>query len=160
MLFLLPLVCMFVAVELTIGKLSSKLLSEKYIDKKYECGSITYEWANKVSHPRKVLLLGSSSVKYGLSCTQLNHLSNDSLCFISLAGDAQVPVETFELLKKIDLKDVKAVYLALDPWYYAKASYRYNNTVLYFDFSTYDVLRYFVEFHAKESENTLNPTFH
>ena len=53
--------------------------------------------------------------------------------FINLAMDARDPIETYFILKQIDLKDVKAVYFGIEPLIYTKRYYKYRNAYLYLD---------------------------
>ncbi len=138
---LLPLAILLV-LEIWINAGRKSLFTEKKLGKVFRHAGEPYQWLSRVKHPHKVLLLGSSSVKYGLSCTQLNALSHDSLAFISLAKDARDPIETYFILQQIDLTDVKAVYMGIDPWIFVKTYYKNRKSYLYLDMDPLMAVRY------------------
>ena len=140
---MIPGILILAGYEATLNILKRDLLSEKNLEKSFYDIQCDYQWVKKVEHPNKVLLLGSSSVRYGLSCTILDSLSADSLCFLNLAMDSRDPIATYFLLKRMDLKNVKSVYFGIDPWIYTKRYYRYRTHLLYADFNTLQAIRYF-----------------
>jgi hypothetical protein len=121
------------------------ILSEEKMEKSYLTVGQSCQWINKIQSENKILLLGSSCVRYGLSCSKLNELSKDSLSFINLAMDARDPIETYFILKQIDLKNVKAAYMGLDSWIYAKSYYKYKNSYLYLDMDFITSVKYTIE---------------
>ncbi|HUR64829.1 MAG TPA: hypothetical protein VMZ03_00640 [Chitinophagaceae bacterium] len=141
---ILPLLAL-VLLELDITIHKKGLLSEKKLEKIFQNSGTTYRWVTQVRHTNKVLLLGSSSIKYGLSCTLLNKLSNDSLSFINLAADARDPVETYFILKHTDLTNVTKVYYGIDPWIFVKTYYKNRNSYLYLDMDLMTAGRYSLE---------------
>jgi hypothetical protein len=120
-------------IEGTILVFQGRIFSEENMDNVFWRVAPGYQWVERVNKAPQILLLGSSSVKYGLSCSVLNKLSADSLAFINLANNARCPVETYFLLKNMNLKNVKAAYLGLDPWIYARRYYKHRNSYLYLD---------------------------
>ena len=135
--------------ETGIAVRKKELLTEYRLEKVFRNSGNANQWVAQVNHPRKVLLLGSSSVKYGLSCSLLNKLSNDSLAFINLAADARDPVETYFILKQIDLTHVKTVFMGIDPWIFTKNYYRNRNPYLYLDLGILSAARYSLEHDPK-----------
>lgn len=142
LLFCLPLFIAVLALEIFVQADHDRLLSEEKLDQQFRERAHSYAWVPRIRHPKKILLLGSSSVKYGLSCTKLQQLSADSLCFLNLAADARDPIETYFILKHLDLRDVQAVYMGIDPWIYTRAYYRNRDPYLYLDLSPVKALRY------------------
>lgn len=140
-----------------------KLFTETRLEKIFESSRATYQWVNEVPHSNKVLLLGSSTVKYGLSCLVLNKLAEDSLAFINLAADARDPVETYFTLKNIDLTGVKAVYFGIDPWIYVRTYYKNRKSYFYLDMDVIAALRYRLEHDrqvfSKRYKNFINSFF-
>ena len=108
---LLPLLTLLV-LEMWIGTKQEKLLSEKKLEQVFRNRADEYQWVSNIKHPKKIFLLGSSSIKYGLSCRELNRLAADSLAFINLAADARDPIETYFILKQLDRN--RHQYLLLD----------------------------------------------
>lgn len=129
---LVPL-ALLVILELSIGFSKKQLLSEEKLEKVFLHSADSYQWVSAIKHSSKVLLLGSSTVKYGFSCRKLNELSDDSLSFINLAANARDPIESYFILKQLDLTGVKSVYMGLDPWIYTKTYYKSRDRYLYLD---------------------------
>ena len=141
--FFIPLLMFFVFLEILSNKMKDKILSVTSLRKTLGNIECEYQWIEKITHPHKVLLLGSSTVKYGLSCSILNKLSGDSLKFINLGANARDPIVTYFLIRNIDLKGVDAMYMGLDPWIYSKNYYIHRNKIMYSDFSTAEAATYF-----------------
>ena len=104
-----------------------------------------YVWIDEEFPGPKNLLLGSSSVRYGLNCEKLSHLAGDSISFINLGYDARDPVETYFLLKSLDLSDVNSVFFGLDPWIFARRYYKFRNPYLYLDLNFFQSFRFWRE---------------
>lgn len=138
---LLPLV-VWLLLEGTIAVQKQRLLSEEKLEKVFRHSGDNYQWVSSIQHPAKILLLGSSTVKYGLNCRLLDQLSEDSLSFMNLAANARDPIESYFILRQIDLAHVKAVYMGLDPWIYTKAYYKSRNGYLYLDMNFLTAARY------------------
>lgn len=134
-------VLVLLLLETVIALQKKKLFTEQRLDKVFAGSAAPYNWVQKIKKD-KVLLLGSSSVKYGLSCDALNKLAGDSLAFINLADEARDPVETYFILKQLDLSGVKAVYFAMDPWIFARNYYRNRNPYLYLDMDLRTAIKY------------------
>jgi len=159
--------------EITIFLFKKDIFSEKTMEKNYTDIVNDYKWVNKIQSHNKIFLAGASSVKYGLSCTQLNKLSNDTLSFVNLAMSAAVPIEMYFILKHLDLTGVKAVYYGLDPWIFSKFYYRNKSDHLFMDLNLLQSIRlslkvdkpiflrrYFAFYHylfpSKEINNSIN----
>ena len=132
-------------IEACISMLNKNLFLEQKMDSIYINEGSNYKWINKIDN-KKILLLGSSSVRYGLSCSLLNSLANDTLSFVNLAMDARDPIQTYFILKQIDLTNVKAVCFGLDSFIYTKSYYKYRNVYLYLDLSFFSGLMYAIEY--------------
>lgn len=138
---LLP-IGLILLMEIFIAVKKKDLLSEKKLEKVFSHSGDEYQWISSIKNPSKILLLGSSTVKYGLNCRELNELSRDSLFFINLAANARDPIESYFILKQIDLAGIKAVYMGIDPWIYTKAYYKSRNGYLYLDMDFITATKY------------------
>ena len=136
-----PILCL-VLIEMGIFILRPIIMSEQNLNNIFTAVSKNYSWMKKIKSNSIILLTGSSSVRYGLSCSMLNDLSKDSSNFLNLAWDARDPVETYFLIKNLDLQNVKEIYFGLDPWIYAKRYYKHRNHFLYLDFNFIEALFY------------------
>lgn len=128
--------------------LRSDILSENKMENNYGGIGNDYKWIGNVSGA-KSLLLGSSSVRYGIGANQLTESSKDGITYLNLAMDARDPIQTYFLLKEIDLSDVKTVYLGLDPWIFSKRYYKNRDPYLYLDIPLVNALEYNVEHDSK-----------
>lgn len=142
LLFCLPILALLLVVETYCRLERDRLLSESGLDKIFRGRAHSYAWVEKARHPKKVLLLGSSSVKYGLSCSSLQTMARDSFLFLNLAADARDPIETYFILKHLDLGNVHSVYMGIDPWIYTRAYYRNRDPYLYLDLDVVSSFRY------------------
>lgn len=142
LLFCLPLLGLWISMETICRLKHEQLFTEPELDNVFGASARSYAWVGKLRHPEKILLTGSSSIKYGLSCTTLNKLSKDSLLFLNLAADARDPIETYFILKHLDLGNVRSVYMGIDPWIYTRAYYRNRNPYLYLDLDFLTAFRY------------------
>jgi hypothetical protein len=123
------------------------IFSEKKLENNYLDIANDYEWVNKIQSNKKIFLTGASSVRYGLSCTQLNTLSNDTLSYVNLALSGGDAIEMYFLLKHLDLTGVKAVYYGLDPWVFSKYYYRNKGSHLYLDLNLLQSIRLSINQH-------------
>lgn len=137
----LPVLLIF-TVEIYISCNKQKIFSEEKLDKVFQKTYIDYNWINHIKKDSLAFLTGSSSVKYGLSCIVLNNLSGNNTGYVNLALDARDPIETYFILKHLDLKRVKSVYFGLDPWIFTKNYYKHRNSYLYLDFGFLKMLKY------------------
>ena len=156
---LLPLLTLLV-LEIWIGTKQEKLLSEKKLEQVFRNRADEYQWVSNIKHPKKIFLLGSSSIKYGLSCRELNRLAADSLAFINLAADARDPIETYFILKQLDLSGVKAMYMGIDPWIYTRNYYRNRHQYLLLDLPFAKAVRYSKEYDARLFAQRYKALFH
>jgi hypothetical protein len=138
---LLP-VLFIVLMETWISAKKKNLFKEDRLVDLFSDKIAAYAWVPKVKSEQKVLLLGSSTVLYGLNCDTLNHLAADSIAFINLGGDARDPVETYFILKGIDLRNVKEMYFGIDPWIFARSYYTERESYFYLDLDTKQGLRF------------------
>jgi|GEM_PF-1064420 len=143
--FLLLTILFIITIEGYISIFKNNIFSEKNLEKIYYSVIENYNWLDNINSDHKILLIGSSSVKYGLSCSELNKLSNNKISFINLSMNARGPIEAYFLLKNINLEHVTNIYLGLDPWIYTKKYYRYRNSYMYLDFNFLQSVLYFFE---------------
>ncbi len=129
-------------VEIGMSCLKGDVLSEKNLENMCSYESSQYNWVNTINSDSIIIVAGSSTVRYGLSCSILNELSSAYQKYVNIAMDARDPIQTYFIIKKIDLSKVSEIYFALDPWIYAKSYYKYRNHYLYLDFSLKEILSY------------------
>lgn len=128
--------------EIIISTNRTKVFLEKNLEKNYEAESFKYKWINFVYADSIILLAGSSSVKYGLSCSILNELSDNNVKYVNIANEARDPIQTYFILTNMYLNRVSTIYYGLDPWIYTKKYYKYRPSYIYLDFSFFDILQY------------------
>lgn len=126
----------------------SDMFSEKNLEHVLKNEANNCAWINSISSDSLIVLAGSSSVQYGLSCSVLNKLSNKKFKYVNIAVDAGDPIETYHIIKKMNLERVNAIYFGLDPWIYAKRYYMYRPYYMYLDFSFVEILRYAYEYES------------
>jgi hypothetical protein len=129
-------------VELTIYLIKEKIFSEDKLESIYKVEINDYAWINTLKCDSLVVLAGSSSVRYGLSCTELNNLSSNSYKYANIANDARDPIQTYFIIKNLDFSNISAIYFGLDPWIYAKRYYMHRNKYMYLDFSFKETLNF------------------
>lgn len=125
------------------------MLSEKNLEKIFTKEFSECFWINTLNKDSIIVLSGSSSVKYSLSCSLLNELSSHKYQFVNIAEDARDPMVTYFILKNLNLKKISAVYFGMDPWIYTKRYYKHRNNYLYSDFSFAESINY-----QKEQDNS------
>ncbi|SEH05330.1 hypothetical protein [Candidatus Venteria ishoeyi] len=128
--------------EISIYKFKEELLSEQNLESIFKQDAKNYAWVNNVNSDSLKILSGSSSVRYGLSCTILNDLSSNKYNYVNISMNARDPIQTYFILKNLDLKNVSAIYFGLDPWIYTKRYYMFRNKYLYLDFSFMQILKF------------------
>ena len=128
--------------EVSILSLGENLFTEEKMEIPFRIVSNDYRWVKEVKSHSKTVLLGSSTTRYGLSCPELNKLSNNKESFVNLAMNARDPIESYFILKNLNLGEVKEVFLGLDPWIYAKSYYLNRDGYLYLDFSFMDAIKF------------------
>lgn len=138
---LLP-VLFIVLMESLISAKKKNLFKEERLENLFSGKAAAYDWVRNVKKENKVLLLGSSTVLYGLNCDALNQLAADSIAFMNLGGDARDPVETYFILRGIDLTNVKEMYFGIDPWILARSYYTERESYFYLDLDTKQGLRF------------------
>jgi hypothetical protein len=147
--FIYRLAC-FVLIFLTFIGLTETVIyykkndffSEKNLSAKYKNISNSYKWISKVNPQKKILLFGSSTVAYGLSCSKLNEIAGDTISFVNLASVTRCPIQSYFILKKIDLTGVKTAYYGIDPWIFTKEYYKSRDPYYYLDMNLITALKY------------------
>jgi hypothetical protein len=140
--YFLPFILLILSIELFISFNKKVFFKENQLEKIYHGSANDFAWINSVRGDSLVFLCGSSSVKYGLSCSILNELAGGKENFVNLAMNARSPLQTYFILKELDLSRAKAVYFGLDPWIYTKRYYKHQMIYLYADFSFTEALEY------------------
>ena len=138
--FSLVPVFLILVIEIFITCYHDLLFSEQRLEKLYKNDIVDYEWIPLLNNDSIHLLAGSSSVKYGLSCSQLNELNPDRSCYVNMAYDARDPIATYFILKNLDSKKISSVYMGLDPWIYAKQYYKHRNSYYYLDLNIFQTI--------------------
>lgn len=110
------------------------IFSEDQLETFFTNDALEYSWMDLVEGDSIVLLGGSSSVKYSISSSELNRLDGQAK-YINIAWNARGPIQTYFILKELDLSRVSHLYFGLDPWIYSKKYYTYRNKYMYLDFS-------------------------
>ncbi len=94
-----------------------------------------YSWIEKLEHPPKVLLLGSSTIKYGLNSTILaEELGYEVGQVINLAENGRTAIQTAQLLKdspEQTFDSVSVVVIGIDSWTYSQKYYEHNTLLMY-----------------------------
>ncbi|MBK6913556.1 MAG: hypothetical protein IPH11_07780 [Ignavibacteriales bacterium] len=136
------LIPLFIIVALEIGTYiwGHHMFKENSLDNVFHNESAQYSWINTIGQDSIVVLAGSSSVRYDLSCKELNTLSSNQFKFVNIAMDARDPIATYFIIKNMNLKKVSAIYFGLDPWIYTKRYYMNRNMYMYLDFNFGDIL--------------------
>ncbi len=104
--------------------------TEQALQNAYATSIDEYAWVSRTG-PAQGFLLGSSTIRYGVSCSLLR--SDDSLWY-NFAMDARDPIVSYLVLEKYwPLKQPRTVIVGLDPWIYAKAYYVNRRPIMYLD---------------------------
>lgn len=131
--------------EIAIYFINDKIFKENSLDDLFYDESSQYSWINTMEADSIIVLAGSSSVRYGLSCNELNAHSDNQFKFVNVAMDARDPIASYFIVKNMNLKKVSAIYFGLDPWIYTKRYYKYRNKYMYLDFKFWDILLFSIE---------------
>ena len=148
--FLIVPLFIFGSLEISIYTLKVSVFSENNLESICNSEANDYDWIKSLKSDSLIVLAGSSSVRYGLSCKILNDMSSAKYKYVNIAMDARDPIQTYFIIKNLNLKKVSAVYFGLDPWIYTKRYYMYRNSYLYLDFSFNESLNFSKE-HDKSS---------
>ena len=85
----------FTVFEITIYSLKSSFFLDRNLQNVCIDEANDYEWIKTIKSDSLKFLAGSSSVKYGLSCKILNHLSSRKFNYVNIAMDARDPIQTY-----------------------------------------------------------------
>ena len=140
--FLLLWVVLIGIIEVLISINREDFFTEKSLSEIYDQEHKEYKWINKLPNDSIVLISGASTVKYGLSCTQLNELSKNKYAHINIGWNARDAVSTYYILKNLDLTKVKKVYFGLDDLPFGRRYYLVRNKCLYMDLNYVQTLKY------------------
>lgn len=142
LIFIITPIVLFSLFEVGIYFFRGYVFSETKLEQLFNKEISNYKWINKVKSDTIIVLAGSSSVRYGLSCSRLNELNPDNSNYVNIAMDARDPIATYFIIKSLDLKKVSAFYMGLDPWIYTKRYYKHRNSYFYLDFKLIEFLKY------------------
>jgi hypothetical protein len=131
--------------EVVICFSHDEIFSEKKLEQQFSQEIADYEWVKTLKADSVILLAGSSSVRYSLSCSKLNELNQDRSDYINIAMDARDPIVTYFIIKNLGLKNISAIYFGLDPWIFAKQYYKHGNNYLYLDLNLIETSIYSLE---------------
>ena len=127
--------------------LSNNKTAEEEYCRAYNLEIEDYAWMKKIN---KIdgLVLGSSTLRYGLSCGLLQ--SETYKQWVNLSMDARDPVVFYLLLSRY-LKELKPqiVLVGLDPWIYSKSYYRYRNPIMLNDLNCSQKIKYYSQVDQK-----------
>lgn len=126
--------------EIMIVMNHNQLFSEQRLEKLFLNEMADYNWISSLNIDSIIVLSGSSTVKYSLSCSQLNELDKDSVHYVNIARDARDPIATYFILKNLDPKKISSVYFGMDPWIYAKQYYKHRNSYYYLDLNIFQTI--------------------
>ena len=133
----IPVILYFAVLLLPQVKIPGNMLQHVYT------GDI--DNTNWVDHFDSVygVILGSSTLKYGVSC---NEIKRNNETWVNLSMDARDPVMFYFILERLFAhQKPKVVLVGLDPWIYSKRYYRYRNPIMYFDLTPSERIRYFID---------------
>lgn len=142
LIFLLFPFFLLLTIEISISLYKKNIFSEKSLELNYKEDANQYAWIESLKSDSIIILAGSSSVRYGLSCSILNELDTSNSVYVSIAMDARDPIQTYFILKNMDLNRVSSVYFGLDPWIYSKRYYQHRNSYLYLDLNVFESILY------------------
>lgn len=97
--------------------------------------SYNYSWIKKLEAPPRILLMGSSTVRYGLSPTIISdELNIPKSGVVNLAHNARTPIQSYYLLKTNDypcLDSLDAVFYGIDSWVFSKKYYKHDVRLMF-----------------------------
>jgi len=99
-----------------------------------------YAWIDSHESDVNTIIVGSSTLKYGLSCSQLEEQGMGNT--ISLAQDARTPITSWALLSSIELDNIKRIIIGLDPWVYQKYYFRHLDAFHTLELNPFETLKY------------------
>src|SRR5690606_35182608 len=85
------------------------IFSETKLEHLFHKELLDYKWIDKVKSDNIIVLAGSSSVRYGLSCLRLNELNPDNSTYVNIAMDARDPIATYFIIKSLDLNKISSI---------------------------------------------------
>ena len=86
-------------------------------------------WIKSLENTPKLILMGSSTIRYGLSPKNIcDHSTYSDGEVVNAAFDAATPIQNYYLYKEIEtrLDPVATVIYGVDPWVFSKRYYRYD----------------------------------
>ena len=84
--------------EMLILVLHKSIFSEESLNKRFTNQITNYEWINTINSDSLIVLSGSSSVRYGLSCSFLDSIDSNKNKYVNIAMDARDPIVTYFIL--------------------------------------------------------------
>ena len=139
-LFVLSLITPFLVFEGVIASINF----HTGLEASYEEEIKSYAWISQslnIKDKKLSIICGSSTLKYGLDCDELNRLSKENF-YVSTAQDAGDPIRSYFILKSLQKDLVSKVYMGLDPWICTKYYYRHRKDIMYMDFSILEVFSF------------------
>ena len=134
--YLLPMILLAAVVLPIVFKKYS--ISDAQLKNAYANEVGAYSWVMHTG-PTEGIILGSSTLRYGLSTTLLKHCDSN---WVNLSMDARDPVSLYFLLEKyLPLLHPKYVLIGLDPWIYSKRYYANRNKLMYLDLDMHETTK-------------------
>jgi hypothetical protein len=140
---ILPSCAMIVLVSvITIFYRGTINLSEDKLVDAHKDQTQNYTWTAEIDSIDGIIL-GSSTLRYGLSSTLLK--SKEYAQWINFSMDARDPIVNYILLREYCNKiKPKIVLVGLDPWIYSKKYYQHRNTIMLNDLGPKGKLNYLI----------------
>jgi hypothetical protein len=127
---------------ITIFFPSTIKLTEEKLFEAHEDQINNYAWTDKMDSIDGIIL-GSSTLRYGLSSTLLK--SKEYPQWVNFSMDARDPIVDYILLKNYCNKiKPKIVLVGLDPWIYSKKYYQHRNAIMLNDLNPTEKLNFLI----------------
>lgn len=119
--------------------LQQRPVHDEQVENDYHEEINSYSWLGKVPNIHG-FILGSSSLRYGVSATDL---AKSGEVWVNLSMDARDPAVFYQLLQKYaPQKNPSIVIVSLDPWIYSKNYYKYRKPVMLLDLNPNETINY------------------
>ena len=138
----IPLVIILVC-ESCIIIFKNDIFSDNKFEKVFDKPIHLNKWVNCLPKKNTVLIGGNSTVRFGFNPKLLNQLAHDTISFVNIGFDARDPIESYFILKNLDLSMVSRLYFAIDPIIYTRTFYKNRFHYYYMDYSFMECVNYF-----------------
>ena len=138
----IPLIIIVVC-ETCIIIFKNDIFSDKKFEKVFDKPIHLNKWVDVLPKKNKILIGGNSTVRYGINPKLLNQLAHDTISFVNIGFDARDPIESYFILKNLNLTNVSKFYYAIDPINYIRVFYKNRYHYYYLDFTFLECIKYF-----------------